>query len=235
MRRADRLFEIVQHLRGGRLLTAQMLAERLEVSKRTIYRDLVDLQASGVPIEGEAGVGYLLASDYHLPPLSFNQDELAALVLGARMTKAWAGQELAQAAEEALVKIDAVLPEEMRARVHENAIFAPSFNIPDDYKSRLDELRRATDRRSYVELDYESLKGVSSRRRVRPLGLFFWGKVWTLVGWCELRQDFRSFRVDLIRAVLVFDQAFLREDGRELRDFLIRMKAEEADCPQSSL
>jgi predicted DNA-binding transcriptional regulator YafY len=107
MRRADRLFQIVQHLRGGRLLTAGVLAERLEVSPRTIYRDIADLQGSGVPIEGEAGVGYVMASGYQMPPLMFTRDEVAALVVGARLARAFGGASTARAAEEALVKIEA--------------------------------------------------------------------------------------------------------------------------------
>lgn len=116
MRRADRLFQIVQYLRGGRLLTAQMLAERLEVTKRTVYRDVADLIGSGVPIEGEAGVGYVMRAGYDLPPLMFSSDEIVALVAGARMIRAWGGTQMALAAEEALVKIEAVLPDEARAR-----------------------------------------------------------------------------------------------------------------------
>lgn len=232
MRRADRLFEIVQHLRGGRLLTAQGLADRLEVSKRTIYRDLADLQANGVPIEGEAGVGYVLSSDYHLPPLSFTADEIAALVIGARMVTAWAGDDLALAAKEALVKIEAVLPDAMRSQLNQTNMFAPDFLVPQDIKVMLDALRQACDRRSYVCLSYESLQGKLTKRKIRPLGLFFWGKVWTLVSWCELRQDFRSFRVDKIRDLDCLDQAFLKEPGRELHDFLRRVQAEEP-CSES--
>ncbi|MFV2003357.1 MAG: helix-turn-helix transcriptional regulator, partial [Paracoccaceae bacterium] len=114
MRRADRLFQIVQYLRGGRLLTAARLAARLEVSERTIYRDIADLVGSGVPIEGESGVGYLMRSGYDLPPLMFSRDEIVALVAGARMVRAWGGAAMALAAEEALVKIDAVLPDGAR-------------------------------------------------------------------------------------------------------------------------
>jgi len=115
MRRADRLFQIVQYLRGGRLLTAQMIAERLEVTKRTIYRDVADLIGSGVPIEGEAGVGYVMRAGYDLPPLMFNSEEIVALVAGAGMIRAWGGASMA-AAEEALVKIEAVLPDDASAR-----------------------------------------------------------------------------------------------------------------------
>ena len=112
MRRADRLFQIVQSLRGGRLVTAaKTLAERLEVSERTIYRDIADLQSTGVPIDGEAGVGYVMRSGYDLPPLMFTRDEIVALVAGIRMVKSWGGISMARAAAEALVKIELVLPE----------------------------------------------------------------------------------------------------------------------------
>ena len=105
MRRADRLFQIVQYLRGGRLVTAARLAERLEVSERTIYRDIADLQSTGVPIDGEAGIGYIMRSGFDLPPLMFTRDEIVALVTGARMVRAWGGTAMIAAAEEALVKI----------------------------------------------------------------------------------------------------------------------------------
>jgi len=110
MRRADRLFRIVRILRGGRLQTARMLAEKLEVSERTIYRDVSDLQTSGMPIEGEAGVGYTLRRDLDLPPLMFTRDELTALVLGARLVRAWGGAACTVAADQALQRIEAVLP-----------------------------------------------------------------------------------------------------------------------------
>lgn len=225
MRRADRLFEIVQCLRGGRLLTAQALAEQLEVSKRTIYRDLAHLQACGVPIEGEAGVGYLLSSDYHMPPLTFNADEIAALVLGARMVKAWGGAELTKAAEEALVKIDAVIPAGMRSLINDTQLYAMSFRNGQIEREMLDRLRKANHARVFVDMRYESLKGDVSDRRVRPLGLYFWGQVWTLVAWCEKRQDFRSFRVDKIRDLTESTERFPQESGRELRDFIALMEA----------
>ncbi|VAW06688.1 Transcriptional regulator, DeoR family, partial [hydrothermal vent metagenome] len=110
MRRADRLFQIVQYFRGGRLVTAAQLGAWLEVSERTIYRDIADLQGSGVPIDGEAGVGYLMRDGYDLPPLMFTRDEIVALVAGARLIRAWGGADMARAAEEALVKIETVLP-----------------------------------------------------------------------------------------------------------------------------
>ena len=225
MRRADRLFEIVQYLRGGRLLTAQALAERLEVSKRTIYRDIVDLQASGVPIEGEAGVGYLLSSDYHVPPLTFTADEIAALVLGARMVQAWAGDDLVRGAREALVKIDAVIPEGMRRLIDDTQLFAMGQGPAQEERRALETLRKACSERRYLEMDYESLKREKTHRRVRPLGLYFWGKAWTLLVWCEMREDFRTFRVDLIADMEVQEEKYPVEAGHELKDFVACMKA----------
>ena len=110
MRRADRLFQIIQVLQGRRVTTARQLAERLEVSERTIYRDIRDLIGAGVPIDGEAGIGYVLRGGFHLPPLMFRPEEMEALILGARMVDAWCGAELARAAREALAKIEHVLP-----------------------------------------------------------------------------------------------------------------------------
>src|SRR5690606_17805604 len=125
MRRADRLFQIVQQLRGGRLVTARILSERLEVSERTIYRDIADLQSTGVPIDGEAGVGYMMREGFELPPLMFTRDETVALVAGARMVRAFGGATMARAAEEALVKIGAVLPEAQRMRIDRTEIHIP--------------------------------------------------------------------------------------------------------------
>jgi predicted DNA-binding transcriptional regulator YafY len=199
MRRADRLFQIVQHLRGGRLTTAQALAERLEVSERTIYRDIADLVGSGVPVEGEAGVGYIMREGFDLPPLMFTRDEIVALVAGARLIRAWGGTAMAAAAEEALVKIGAVLPDEARARAAKVQVHA--FQMPDlDDRTRalLDRIERATETRTRLSMVYADEAGRPSERVVRPLGLWFWGKVWTLVAWCELRDDFRMFRVDRI-------------------------------------
>ncbi len=199
MRRADRLFQIVQHLRGGRLTTAAQLAERLEVSERTIYRDIADLIGSGVPIDGEAGVGYLMREGFDLPPLMFTRDEIVALTAGARLIRAWGGASMAAAAEEALVKIRAVLPEDARDRAA--AVQVHAFQMPeldDATRARLDDLETAIENRTRLDIRYCTEDGTESERIIRPLGLWFWGKVWTLVAWCELRGDFRMFRADRI-------------------------------------
>ncbi len=225
MRRADRLFQIVQHLRGGRLVTAQMLAERLEVSERTIYRDIADLQSTGVPIDGEAGVGYLMRDGYDLPPLMFTRDEITALVAGARLIRAWGGAEMARAAEEALVKINAVLPEDARDRAQAVEIHAIAEEMTSQVRARIDELDAAVSARRRLRLEYKDAEGTATMRRVRPLGLWFWGKVWTLVAWCELRQDFRMFRLD--RMASVEDEGpFPPERGKTLMDCYRAMEAE---------
>ncbi|MEP2781792.1 MAG: YafY family protein [Pseudoruegeria sp.] len=219
MRRADRLFQIVQYLRGGRLVTAAQLAERLEVSERTIYRDIADLVGTGVPIEGEAGVGYVMRSGYDLPPLMFNRDELVALVAGARMVREWGGATMAQAAEEALVKIDAVLPESARTAVESVAIFAKNpEKLGDDTRILIDRLERFAQTRTALIITYEDTNGAPSQRRIRPLGLWFWGKVWTLVSWCELRDDFRMFRIDRL-ADVIEDGSFPVEPTKSLKAF----------------
>ena len=138
MRRADRLFQIVQYLRSGRLVTAATLADRLEVSERTIYRDIADLQSTGVPIDGEAGVGYLLRDGYDLPPLMFSRDELVALVAGARLIRAWGGAAMARAAEEALIKIDNVLPDTVQHRADQIEIHAFAPEMTPDVRARIE-------------------------------------------------------------------------------------------------
>ncbi|WP_039019051.1 helix-turn-helix transcriptional regulator [Halocynthiibacter namhaensis] len=228
MRRADRLFQIVQYLRGGRLTTARMLADRLEVSDRTIYRDIADLIGSGVPIDGEAGVGYLMRDGYDLPPLMFTHKEITALVAGARLIKAWGGAEMAAAAEEALVKINAVLPD--RDRVHAEAVPIHALSSPgldDDVRARIDQIETACDRKLRLSLAYADVEGAQTTRIIRPLGLWFWGKVWTIVGWCELREDFRMFRLDRIRG-LSEGERFRDERGKRLVDFYALMDKE---CP----
>src|SRR5438445_24896 len=143
MRRADRLFRIVQRLRRRGATTARQLAEALEVSERTVYRDIRDLLVSGVPIRGEAGVGYALDRSYELPPLMFDEEEIEALVFGARIVRAWADKKLARAAEEALQKIETVLPPKLKSRLADSALMAPGFHLSERFRSGLEDFRRA--------------------------------------------------------------------------------------------
>ncbi|MFT4194414.1 helix-turn-helix transcriptional regulator [Ottowia sp.] len=224
MRRADRLFQIVQLIRGRRLTTAAFLARRLEVSERTVYRDVADLQSQGVPIEGEAGIGYRLGAGFELPPLMFTQDEARALVAAARLAQSWLDAGMAGDVEGALGKILSVLPPAARASAESLAVYAPPMFLDEAARQRLQTLREAVQSRHKLGLDYRDVQEAPSRRTVRPLGCFYWGKVWTLAAWCELRGDFRSFRIDRIDAVQVLDERFADEPGKTLAEMLRRLR-----------
>lgn len=202
MRRADRLLRIIDILRGGRLVTARALAETLEVSERTIYRDVAELMANRVPIEGEAGVGYVMRPGYDLPPLMFTAEEVVALVGGARLLSAWGGAGMRRAASAALDKIAAVLPDPEAARAGSVHVHAFRPGAPDPgIASLIDRIEAAAEARARLSFDYRDKDGAGTRRTARPLGLWFWGRVWTMVAWCELRADFRMFRVDRMAEV----------------------------------
>jgi predicted DNA-binding transcriptional regulator YafY len=221
MRRADRLFQIVLALRRRRIATARDLARTLEVSERTIYRDVQELSACGLPIEGAAGVGYRLGRGFDLPPMMFDRDELQALRLGARMVRSWADPDLSEAAANALRKIEAVLPAD-REEPGE-ALFAPNLR---GYPVRLvGLLRRAVLEQRKARFDYTREDGADSARTVRPLGLFYWGSVWTLVAWCEQRDDHRSFRLDRMANPEVLAEPFTLQAGQTLQDFLDKIAA----------
>src|SRR5262245_24692099 len=174
MRRADRLFRLVQLLRRSRVVTAQRLAQELEVSERTVYRDIRDLTLSGVPVRGEAGVGYALAHGFDLPPMTFNEEEIEALVLGARVVQGYADPGLARAADAALAKIEMVLPEATRARVSSTRLIAPRMR-PGATAGPLGVVREALRSRRKLKLAYRDEKGEQTKRSVRPLAVAFWG------------------------------------------------------------
>ena len=223
MRRADRLFQVIQALRRRRrLTTARDLADELEVSVRTIYRDVADLVGSGVPIEGEAGLGYMLRDGYDLPPLMFTLEEIEAIVLGAKIVGSWGDERLGRAAENALVKIEHALPDRQRRIVRDTALFAPGTHYREEITVDMAALRGAVRESRKVSIAYKDLAGGETERVIWPLGLAFFGPVWLLIGWCELRQDFRSFRVDRMRAADVLEDRYPPQQGRRLVDYLSR-------------
>jgi predicted DNA-binding transcriptional regulator YafY len=229
VRRADRLFQIIQLLRRHRVVTAARLAGELEISERTVYRDIRDLVLSGVPIEGEAGVGYMLRRGFDLPPLMFTEAEIEAMVLGARFVTSWADAGLARAAGDALARVEMALPERLKARLSDTRLYAPNFHIPQEVASALAALRAAVDERRKVWISYTAAEGQHTERTVRPLGMFFWGRTWSVTAWCEMRQDFRSFRLDRLERYDVLAQRFQDEPGRTLEDFFRHMN--EGDHP----
>jgi predicted DNA-binding transcriptional regulator YafY len=227
MRRADRLFRIVQLIRGRRLTTAAQLAERLEVSPRSVYRDIAALQAQGVPIEGEAGVGYRMRRGFDLPPLMFTRQEAQALVACLRVAQPRIDAALAAHADEALAKILSVLPEAERTAAERLSLYALPVGPDAETRERLSRLRVAAEDKIRLQIDYRDLADARSVRVVRPLGCFYWGEVWTLAAWCEMRGDFRNFRVDRIVAINALPGRFRDEPGRSLADLL---RAYETDC-----
>jgi predicted DNA-binding transcriptional regulator YafY len=226
MRRADRLFQIVQLLRRDRAVTAAQIASELEVSERTVYRDVQDLVVNGVPIQGEAGVGYALPASFDLPPLMFDAEEIQALVLGARMVRSWSDPRLAEAAKSALAKVEHVLPPRLANRAAKNRLFAPDFHIAKESLAVMSSIRGALEDQRAMRIEYGDHSEQVTERSVRPLALSFWGRSWTLTAWCELRTDFRTFRIDRIRAAEVLARRFEEEPGRSLEDFFARMQEE---------
>jgi predicted DNA-binding transcriptional regulator YafY len=220
MRRADRLFLLIHALRGRRsALPAHRLAETLGVSLRTVYRDVADLQVSGVPIEGEAGVGYVLRKGADIPPLMFNADELEALVVGTRFVRAFGGTRLGNGARAALLKIEAVLPPELRERSARSRIFAPEVARLES-SGLIDRLHAAIESHQVLRLSYRASDDSATTREVEPLCLAFWGGSWTLGAWCRMREDYRSFRPDRIVAFEPSGETFVETESRGLAGYL---------------
>lgn len=226
MRRADRLFQIVALLGRRRFMTAAQLGEALEVSTRTIYRDVLDLIASGVLILGEAGVGYQLSPNYRLPPLTFTPNELEALMLGVRMVEAWGDTSLRQSSRAIVEKVSAVLSDSDREHLHGAALFSLRFGIQEEASENLGEVRRAVNERRLLSMLYRTETGDETERTVKPLGLYFWGRAWTLAAYCELRQDFRTFRVDRMQNLVLRPETFELVSPWTLDEYAHAMRAE---------
>jgi len=220
MRRADRLFQIIQLLRRRRTVTtAAQIAGRLEVSERTVYRDIRDLVLAGTPIEGEAGVGYRIRPGYDLPPLMFDREEIQALVLGARIVRQFGDPALARASDAILAKVASVLPKDLEPLLAETRLFVPTVLSGARSAAGLAVAREALVARRRLRFRYANERGDESARTVRPLGVFFWGRTWTLAAWCEMRNGFRNFRLDRVSEPALGDR-FDDEPGRTLRDLL---------------
>ncbi len=220
MRRADRLFEIIQYLRTRELTTARWLSEKLEVSERTIYRDIQDLICSGVPIEGAAGMGYVLHKTYDLPPIMFSREEVTSLIIGIKMAMTLGGK-VANSAEHALSKINAILPTDLKQISQSTQIYTPPFYQEETLGEIISTLNHAIIHRNSVAIEYKKLgETTSSHRVIYPLGVFFWKECWTLVSWCTLREAFRTFRLDRIEQLTLMDEHFKLAPEQRLTHFL---------------
>jgi len=208
MRRADRLFQIIQILRRStRPVTAEALAAELEVSKRTVYRDMADLIGQRVPVEGEAGFGYLLGEGYDMPPLMLTPDEVEAVTLGAQWVAGRADKALANAARDVVAKIEAVVPESMRPLIAVPSVgVKPSADAPEPAID-MSRVRLAIREGRKLRLRYRSDTGEVTDRTVWPVILGYADATGLIVAWCELRQDFRHFRTDRVVEAHALDEA----------------------------
>ncbi len=216
MRRTDRLFDVIQILRDGRLHKASEMAERLGVSVRTIWRDMGVLMASGMPVEGERGVGYILRAPITLPPMILSGAEIEALRLGLRLVAAGEEAGLARAARSLAAKIASVTPAPTEAAADDLFAFPAGASAPAP--GHLGQIRTAIRTRERLTISYIDPGGQESHRDIRPLALEAAGRVLVLIAWCEARQGFRSFRVDRIVALEGTGETFPTEAGRELAD-----------------
>ncbi|HLQ18750.1 MAG TPA: YafY family protein [Tabrizicola sp.] len=224
MRRAERLYRIVDELRSRRVTRADELATALEVSPRTVYRDIAHLQASGLPIDGEAGVGYLLAPGFDLPPMTFTHDQLEALALGLAMAASLDDPDLSAAAREASAKLQAALPRPETRQLLDAPFYSLRRRTGAPAHAAL--VRRAIRQRRILLLDYADGTGRTSRRRLWPLAIWAMEDGWMFSGWCELRADFRTWRFDRITALELTGDHFPDDPHRSLAAFRARETCE---------
>ena len=221
MRRADRLIKIVHYLRRMRhAVTAKKIGEDFDICQRTVYRDIQDLMNSGVPIFGEAGVGYVIDKKYHLPPVMFDPDELEAIALGINMVKNWTDEAFAEKATSALEKVQAVLPETLLHDMEQLATHSVTSRAKIPWQVSFTEIRDCIRKKQKIAFGYTDLNEKKSKRLVRPLALTFFGPVWLVTAWCEKRKDFRNFRLDRMKDLKIPGINFRDEKGKTLKAYL---------------
>jgi predicted DNA-binding transcriptional regulator YafY len=232
MRRADRLFDIIRLLRAARRpMTAAALADELEVTPRTVYRDIATLQARRVPIEGAAGVGYVLRPGFDLPPLMFTAEELEAVALGVRLVRRTRDANLQAAADSVLTKVLGALPEALRGRIEEPHFYVSAGNTPSPEGIDQAAARRAVRETRKMRIAYSDQNGTRSTRVIWPLAMAYYVDATLIGAWCELRTDFRNFRVDRIVEAQVLDERFPADNGRLLGQWLALQKERPPAAP----
>lgn len=220
MSRAQRLLDLLQLLRRHRRpVSGATLARELDVSLRTVYRDIAALQAQGAHIDGAPGLGYVLQPGFVLPPLMFSADEIQALVLGSRWVAERTDAPLGEAARHALAKIEAVLPPELRHELEASALLVgPGAPLPAG-DAALPVIRQAIRAERKLAIDYVDLGETRTRRTIWPFALAFFDRVRVVVAWCELRKDFRNFRTDRIASLAPGDERYPRRRHALLREW----------------
>ena len=233
MRRADRLFDIIQSLRtAARPMTAAALAGELEVTPRTIYRDIAALQASRVPIEGAPGIGYVMRRGFDLPPLMFTADEADAIAIGVRLLRRLRDPKLQSAAESVLAKLAAVVPDPLQPHLVAAPVYVSDGSAPPVSGVDLAELRNAVHETRKIAIDYADEEGRRTHRTIWPLAMAYYVDVTLIGAWCELRGDFRHFRVDRITSSRVLDERFPADNGKLMAEWLaLRKERADASAP----
>jgi predicted DNA-binding transcriptional regulator YafY len=228
MRRADRLFDIIQTLRAApHPLTAAALAGKLEVTARTIYRDIAALQASRVPIEGAPGIGYVLRRGFDLPPLMFTADEIDAIAVGARHVRRLRDPQLQRAAESVLAKVTAVVPEALRSYLRPPPFYVSEGSAPAISAVDLGEVREAIHAARKMSIAYADEQGRRTTRTIRPIAMAYYVDVTVIAAWCELRGDFRHFRADRITSARLLDERFTSDRARLTAQWMALSKQRE--------
>ncbi len=231
MSRSARLIQIMQYLRSRRPpVQASAITEEMQVSVRSIYRDIDSLRSAGARIDGEAGFGYTLVEDPALPPMMFSQDEMEALVLGLREVIEVADPVLADAANNALSKLQAVLPERLRDRLEHSVLYAKRFHVRPEIRIDVSALRLATREERAIDIRYCDAVNAATERRVQPLAIIFMDQTLMLIAWCQMRNDFRAFRLDRIEAMILSDESFRPKRAGLLREYFALQAAANAAC-----
>lgn len=233
MNRTDRLIAIVLLLHSRKVVRARDIADHFEINIRTVYRDMKALNEAGVPVAAEAGEGYSLAPGYHLPPVMFTRDEAGALFLGAELARQFTDASLRQHVESAAAKIQAVLPEEKKEfleKLDAATIVAPPSRFREGFRN--DVLRTIQDavvRRQILSIEYFSNHRDSfTSRKVEPLGLLYYSNYWHLIAYCRWRKDYRDFRTDRIKSLVMQDEVFAERADFSLEKFLEQTREMEA-------
>ena len=236
MNRTDRLVAMVMYFQGRRLVRAEELATHFEVSVRTVYRDVAALSEAGVPVSGEAGVGYSLVKGYHLPPVMFTGDEAMALFVGAEMVNRFTDASLSLPMESAVLKLRAVLPREQQDDVDRLAralVVAGGGALREGLdQTVLLPIQQAVVSRRVLRLCYRAPgQSEPTRRDVEPLGIVFYGGAWYLIAWCRLRKDLRQFKLQRVETLTLLDERFPQRSEFSMTDYLDRWMAHETQVP----
>ena len=220
MSRTDILFQMTQIIRSRQTTTAAYLADRLNLSIRTVYRYINDLSLAGVPVISQTGKGYWLDKSFDMPPIQLSAEELLALSLGSKLVKAIADPFLADAAQQLVEKVESVIPKSHQHLLYQSKIHAPETLISVQTRERLGVIRRAIEHKQKLNIHYLDKDGTPSARVIWPLAIAFWGRSWTTAAWCEHREAFRAFRIDRIETLDALSMTYPHQSGKTLADFI---------------